>query len=66
MSMEFGNPFALIEALSRHNVPFVVIGGYAVVYHGYVRATEDVDIVFDRSHDSELSLPLFRSIASSE
>jgi predicted nucleotidyltransferase len=29
-------------------VPFLVIGGYAVIAHGYVRATEDLDLIVER------------------
>ena len=54
--MDSGNPFQLIDALSRHHVPFVIIGGHAVTFHGYVRATEDTDIVYHRSAESEESL----------
>jgi hypothetical protein len=38
---------ALLGALSAHEVRFVVIGGVAVGAHGYVRATEDLDLVPD-------------------
>ena len=41
--------FQLLEILTRHDVPLVVIGGHAVVFHGWVRATEDLDIVWLRS-----------------
>lgn len=54
--MESGDPFRLIDVLIKHDVPFVIIGGHAVAYHGYVRATEDTDVVFLRSADAELSL----------
>jgi len=54
--MAFGTPFQLIDVLLSHNVPFVVIGGYAVTFHGFVRATEDIDIVFLRTKDSEYTL----------
>jgi hypothetical protein len=54
--MESGDPFRLIDALTRHDVPFVVIGGHAVTYHGYVRATEDTDVVFLRSDEAEVAL----------
>jgi len=47
--MDSGDPFRLIDVLARHNVPFVIIGGHAVTIHGYVRATEDVDVVVLRS-----------------
>jgi len=54
--MECGDPFHLLDVLNSHNVPFVIIGGHAVTYHGFVRATEDTDIVFRRTPESELSL----------
>ena len=54
--MECGDPFHLLDVLSSHNVPFVIIGGHAVTYHGFVRATEDTDVVFRRTPESELSL----------
>lgn len=38
-------PRELLAALERHGVDFVVIGGFALAPHGYVRATKDVDIV---------------------
>jgi hypothetical protein len=37
----------LLATLRRHNVDFVVIGGFALAPHGYVRATKGVDIVPD-------------------
>ncbi len=38
-------PGPLIERLVAAGVEFVVIGGFAVIAHGYVRATRDLDIV---------------------
>lgn len=35
----------ILEALTREGVEFLVIGGVAVGFHGYVRATKDVDVV---------------------
>jgi len=43
------NPDALLATLTRHGVDFVVIGGFSLAVHGYVRATKDVDIVPDPS-----------------
>lgn len=37
--------FDLLAVLGRHRVEFVVIGGFALAFHGVVRATKDVDIV---------------------
>jgi hypothetical protein len=35
----------LLRALVEHGVFFVVIGGLAVNFHGFVRATKDLDII---------------------
>jgi hypothetical protein len=37
----------LLRALREHGVDFVVIGGFSLAAHGYVRGTKDVDIVPD-------------------
>ncbi|MCR9295455.1 MAG: hypothetical protein NXI32_22280 [bacterium] len=54
--MASGTPFQLIDVLRQHEVPFVIIGGHAVNFHGYIRATEDTDIVFVRNPESERRL----------
>jgi hypothetical protein len=33
-----------IELLNEHNVRYLVVGGYAVAFHGYPRYTKDIDI----------------------
>lgn len=38
-------PAELLATLRRHGVNLVVIGGFALAPHGYVRATTDLDIV---------------------
>ena len=35
----------ILAELNRDGVEFIVIGGVAVGFHGYVRATKDVDVV---------------------
>jgi hypothetical protein len=42
--------------LHRHGVPFVIVGGYAVIFHGHPRVTEDVDLVWLRNTESEVAL----------
>jgi hypothetical protein len=37
---------ALIKSLNKNNVDYLLIGGYAVVLHGYNRFTADMDILF--------------------
>ena len=34
-----------LESLNRHEVRYLLIGGYAVGLHGHPRATNDIDIV---------------------
>lgn len=41
-----------IELLNKNNVRYIIIGGYAVVYHGYVRSTNDIDIWIDIRKDN--------------
>lgn len=36
---------ALLRVLAEHDVPYVVIGGWAVITHGYVRYTRDIDVL---------------------
>ncbi len=38
------NPAPIFEALNRHQVDYVLIGGYAAQQHGAERPTEDVDV----------------------
>jgi len=33
-----------ISALNKHNVEYILVGGYAVVLHGHSRTTGDLDI----------------------
>lgn len=50
------DPLHQLRILTQHKVPFVTIGGHAVAAHGYVRATEDTDIIFHRTPESERAL----------
>lgn len=40
---------ALLTALWRHEVSFIVVGGAAAIAHGSARLTQDLDIVYLRS-----------------
>jgi hypothetical protein len=35
----------LLQALSRHELDFLVVGGVAVIFHGYARLTVDLDVI---------------------
>jgi hypothetical protein len=48
--------FEVFDVLSRHGVPYVVVGGHAVNFHGFIRATEDTDVLWIRSPAAEASL----------
>jgi len=41
-----------LKLLNSHDVRYLLIGGYAVNYHGYPRATGDMDIWVDRDPDN--------------
>ncbi len=46
----------ILNLLKRRDVQFVVVGGHAVNLHGYIRATEDLDVVWIRTPETERSL----------
>jgi hypothetical protein len=50
---------AIFRALQDADARYLVVGGLAVIAHGYVRLTEDLDLVLDLSSDS-----LRRSLAA--
>lgn len=39
----------LFRLLEEHHVDYMIVGGYAVAFHGYPRFTKDVDIFFEFS-----------------
>jgi len=46
--MELYNKFLiLLKALHRYEVEYILIGGYAVVLHGYSRTTQDMDLMLN-------------------
>jgi hypothetical protein len=49
-----------LELLSKYTVKYVIVGGEAVIYHGHVRLTGDVDFFYETS--SENVLNLFRAL----
>lgn len=45
MAMQLPDDFKeFLKLLNDHDVEYLMIGGYAVGYHGYVRATNDLDV----------------------
>ena len=41
-----------LQLLNEAEVEYVVLGGYAVIVHGYVRATGDLDILIKNSPEN--------------
>jgi predicted nucleotidyltransferase len=41
-----------IELLNGHNVRYLVVGGYAVAFHGYPRYTKDLDVWIELSPEN--------------
>jgi hypothetical protein len=46
----------LLGLLKSHDVRFLVIGAHALAFHGYVRATKDVDIWVERDFENSSKL----------
>jgi hypothetical protein len=42
----------IISFLNKHKVEYVIIGGYAIIIHGFLRATEDIDLVLKMTHEN--------------
>jgi predicted nucleotidyltransferase len=45
-----------LELLNRHGVKYLIIGGYAVAAHGHPRATNDLDIFYEKDQINAMSL----------
>jgi hypothetical protein len=41
-----------VELLNALNVRYMVVGAFAVAYHGYPRFTADIDLFIERSHEN--------------
>jgi hypothetical protein len=57
-----------IQSLNKHEVQYILVGGYAVILHGYRRVTGDMDIWVNRTKENypriapafaDFGLPLF-------
>ena len=44
MDLELPNDFKeFLKLLHDHDVKYLLVGGYAVAFHGYTRTTNDID-----------------------
>ncbi len=46
----------VVRTLNKYKVDFLLIGGYAVVFHGFTRTTSDIDFWFKPSDENYLKL----------
>jgi hypothetical protein len=44
------------KALNDHHVRYIMIGGFAIAFHGFARSTEDLDIWLDDTLENRKSL----------
>ena len=49
---ELEDLLGLCRTLNREGVRYLLIGGFAVILHGFVRTTKDVDLLVDPSDDN--------------
>ena len=49
---ELEDLISLCKALNDEGVRYVLIGGFAVILHGFVRATKDIDLLVDASTEN--------------
>jgi predicted nucleotidyltransferase len=50
------DPARIFATLDRHGVDYVTIGAFAVIAHGYVRATADIDLIVGIDEDNAVRL----------
>ncbi|MDP6779921.1 MAG: hypothetical protein QGI83_24400 [Candidatus Latescibacteria bacterium] len=46
----------LLRLLEEHRVDYMIVGGYAVAYHGYPRFTNDIDLFFSSADENTTRL----------
>ena len=45
-----------IASLNKHEVKYILVGGYSVILHGYSRTTGDMDLWVERSEDNYMNI----------
>lgn len=56
MNIFFEEHKNILKTLIAHEVEFMMIGGYAFIYHGYNRVTSDMDIWIKADNDNKMKL----------
>ena len=47
-----------IQSLNENHVEYILVGGYAVILHGYIRSTADMDVWIHKTKENYLKLNL--------
>ena len=47
---------ALCKELNDLHARYIVVGGFAITHHGYMRATEDIDLLIDVEPENQLRI----------
>jgi len=50
-----------IELLNSHDVKYLIVGGYAVAFHGHPRTTGDIDFFIEISEENASKLEIVMS-----
>jgi phage replication-related protein YjqB (UPF0714/DUF867 family) len=45
-----------VQSLNENNARYLVIGGYAVAFHGYPRYTKDLDVWVESSQENAMRI----------
>ncbi len=45
-----------IQALNKHKVEYILVGGYSVILHGYNRTTGDIDIWVNKTKENYIKI----------
>ncbi|MES2566791.1 MAG: nucleotidyltransferase [Bacteroidota bacterium] len=56
MNIFIDNHQLLLKSLIKHEVKFLLVGGYAVIYYGYKRTTGDMDLWIEPTNENKLKL----------
>jgi hypothetical protein len=46
----------LLRLIEEHGIEYMIVGGYAVAYHGYPRFTKDIDLFFRLTSENAIRL----------
>lgn len=56
MNIFFDEHKIILNTLNEYQVEFILVGGYAVIYHGYNRVTGDMDVWLKPDNQNKLNL----------